>query len=181
METQKVYNTDLFGIDEDYELEINETKHIYIEDLYFELWKELTWDIDIIVNGVCCKEDRVELTQEEWNFAKYILSSASDLLTPKQLLALYCFSGNEAQSNSYPDKRWQLISEEMAKSQKLQEFDIVDFQDYCRKIYKIKPLVFLKLTDILYESQVIRPLCIKQNNALEGFERYMNSLTWQST
>jgi hypothetical protein len=160
-----------FELDEDYESEINDIDQIYIENLYFELWKELTWDIDIVVNGVWCKEDKPELSQEEWNNYENLLAASSEILTPNQLVGIYFFSRNEAETTKCPFERKRLIIQEMAKSNNLRDYDIIDFQDFCFKIDKIRPSDFIELTDILYNSKVIKTLCDKPDVQAEKFAK----------
>jgi hypothetical protein len=158
-------------LDEDYESDINDIDQIYIENLYFELWKELTWDIDIVVNGVWCKEDKPELSQEQWNNYENLLAATSEILTPKQLVAIYFFSSNEAKNTKCPHERKQLIIQKMAISNNLRDYDISDFQDFCYKIDKIRQSEFIELTDNLYNSKVIKTLCDKPDIQTAKFEK----------
>jgi hypothetical protein len=165
-------------LDKDYEFEEYESfKCIYIEDLFFELWVEIAWDIDIVVNGVWSKEDRPELSQEELDNYENILAATSEILTPKHLLAIYFFSRNDAETTKCPDERKRLIIQEMAKSNDLCDYEIIDFKDFCHKIDKIDSKAFLDLTNILYDSKVIGSLCNKPSNNLEEFERLLELIT----
>ena len=145
MDNKELKNNDPLELDKDYEFDEYESlEHIYIEELYFELWKEITWDIDILFDdGVWCLADRPAYSQDELNYIDNVLTTTCDIITPKQLVAIYFFSRYNAEITKCPVERKRLIIEEMAKSNNLIDYDIINFQDFCHKIDTIDAMAKL--------------------------------------
>jgi hypothetical protein len=91
-----------------------------------------------------------------------------------QVVALYFFSNYDAESSNCPEKRKQFILNAMADSETLNDYGIDDFNKFRHKLDKIEPSVFLELTNILYQSQIIRHLVIKPDNRSGILDRNLN-------
>jgi hypothetical protein len=176
MEKEQKEIDDYFDFDEDYEIEeFNPNNYIVVTDIYYELWQEAIRERDIIFyenpfEGFDYQSSEEELARIKTN----ILSVVSELLTPMQVVALYFFSNYDAESSNCPEKRKLFILKAMADSKSLNDYGIDDFNKFRHKLDKIEPSVFLELTNILYQSQIIRHLIIKPDNRSGILDRNLN-------
>ena len=182
MEKEQKEIDNYFDLEEDYEIEEFEVEYyIDINDLYYEIWQEAIRERDLIFNENPFEGFDYQSSEEELEHIKRdVLSVVSEVLTPTQAVALYFFSNYDAEFSNCPAKRKQFILKEMASSKNLRDYDIHDLNEFTHNVDKIDPSIFLELTNLLYHSQIIRHLVIKRDNAMEGLERNINSITKQN-
>jgi hypothetical protein len=105
-----------------------------------------------------------------------ILNRFKNILTSKQLFAIYRFTNSEAEYAIFPlDRRYEIFKE-MYRIQDLENYDISNKNEFIELLKNIDPDVFYELTEILYESKVIKYCSIKPTFALERLFKILESI-----
>lgn len=176
MANNQINHNNLLELDEDYEIESADMEaYIDIDDLFNEIYQEQIRFRDIeFVELSFLQLDYHESELELARLKTEVLDFASAVLTPRQLLAIYIFSNYDAIIAKHANKRKQLILKEMELSQSLQDYQITDFNEFCRRIMQFDSSVFLLLTNILYRSQITQILKNQFWHNLTEHEKNMN-------